>query len=147
MTKKERSLALFDEGILDVETIAEQVGANPTYVASTLMGAGKSVEYNDLYTPSRPKNRYGEDFSGVLRFKDLDAARESVRKLDRRYQSYREVGDRQGQYQARSMALIGYERAMGLRKTREARIFAEWLQETLMQELSLPIEEGAPREN
>jgi hypothetical protein len=135
MTKKDQSLALFDEGVQDVETIAEMVGANPTYVATTLMGAGRSIEYQDLYTPSRPRNRYGDDYSGVLRFKNEASARESVQRLEERYRFYREVGDRPGQYQARALALIGYDRAMGLGKTREARIFAEWLRETLEEEL------------
>ena len=140
MTKKDKSLALFEEGVHDVNLIAEKVGANPTYVAHSLINAGKSVDYSDLYTPSRPRNRYGEDYNGVLRFKDPEAARESVRKIDERYRFYRELGDRQGQYHARFLALIGYDRAMGLGKTREARIFAEWMKETLDTELSIPSE-------
>ena len=135
MTKKEQSLSLFDDGVRDVETIAERVGANPTYVAGALMGSGRSIEYNDLYTPSRPRNRYGDDFNGVLRFKDEEAARRSVEQLDIRYRFYHAKGDRQGQYQARSLGLIGYERAMGLGKTREARIFGEWLKRTLENEI------------
>jgi hypothetical protein len=136
MSKKERSLSLFDEGLKDVEAIAAAIDSNPTYVASALMQAGRSVDYADLYTPSRPKNRYGENFNGVLRFKDEEAARESVRQLDVRYQFYLEIGDRQGQYQARSLGLIGYERAMGLGKVKEARLFADWLRQTLDRELA-----------
>src|SRR5947209_2668420 len=102
MTKKERCLTLFDEGLQDVEALADRVGTHPTYVANSLMESGRSVDYVDLYTRSRPKNRYGESFNGVLRFKDEDAARESVRRLDDRFNFYRSRGDRQGQYQARS---------------------------------------------
>lgn len=138
MTKKDQSLSLFEEGVQDVPTIAECVGANPTYVAHSLINAGKSVDYADLYTPSRPRNRYGEDYKGILRFKDPDAAKDSVRKINERYRFYRELGDRQGQYHARSLALIGYDRAMGLGKTREAKIFAEWMKQTLDEELSVP---------
>ncbi|MBW3625385.1 MAG: hypothetical protein KY468_18475 [Armatimonadetes bacterium] len=142
-TKKDRSLALFDEGVQDIPTIAEMVGTNPTYVAHSLINAGKSVDYSDLYTPSRPRNRYGDDFNGVLRFKDLDAAKESVRKIGLRYDFYRDLGDRQGQYHARYVALIGYDRAMGLGKTREAKVFAEWIQGTFDEELSLPVENAS----
>jgi hypothetical protein len=137
MTKKDQSLSLFEEGLQDVDRIAERVGANPTYVASALMSAGKAVDYVDLYTPSRPRNRYGEDFNGVLRFKDLNAAKESVRRIDQRYRFYRDLNDRQGQYHARSVALIGYDRAMGLGKTREARAFAEWIRQTMEGELAI----------
>lgn len=136
MTKKDQSLALYEEGLQDVNRIAERVGSNPTYVAQSLISAGKSVGYTDLYTSSRPRNQYGEDFNGVLRFKDPEVARESVRRIDERYRFYRERGDRQGQYHARSMALIGYDRAMGLGKTREAKLFADWIQGTLAEELS-----------
>ena len=135
MTKKARTLSLFDEGVQDIGRLAEMVDASPTYVASSLIGAGRSVDYRDLYTPSRPQNRYGADFNGVLRFRDEASARESVRQLDIRYRFYEGTGDRQGQYHARSMALIGYERAIGLGKTQEARIFADWLQSTLNEEL------------
>lgn len=137
MTKKERCLTLYDAGLQDVEALANEVGANPTYVATSLIGAGRAVEYQDLYTPSRPRNRYADDFNGVLRFRDEAAARESVRQLDLRYRFYHETGDRQGQYQARSLALIGYERAMGLGKVAEARAFAEWLRDTFSAELSV----------
>ena len=137
MTKKDQSLALFDEGVQDVDTIAEMVGANPTYVASSLLGAGKSVPYNDLYTPSRPRNRYGDQFSGILRFKDMGAAKESVKQIDLRYRNYRAAGDRQGQYHARALALIGYERAMGLGKVREAKVFGDWIKQTIESEIDL----------
>jgi hypothetical protein len=141
MTKKEQSLSLFDEGVRDVEAIAERIGANPTYIANTLIGSGRSIDYSDLYTSSRPRNRYGDDFNGILRFKDMDATRECVRQLNVRYQFYRETGDRQGQYQARSIALMGYERAMGLGKVREAQLFADWLTQTLQHEVMSRVEQ------
>ena len=100
------------------------------------MESGRSVDYVDLYTRSRPKNRYGADFNGILRFKDEQAATESVRRLNDRCIHYRKKGDRQGIYQARSLALIGYERAMGLGKIREAAILGEWLAASLAQEVA-----------
>lgn len=74
------------------------------------------MDYTGLYTSSRPRNRYGEPFNNVLRFKDLDAARQSVEALDALHQQFRATGDRRGQYHAQHIALLGMHRSAGLGK-------------------------------
>lgn len=134
-TKKARVLALYDQGF-DVESIADAVAGSTSYVANTLIEAGKPVDYEDLYT-STSGRAYSEEarrLSGVLRFKDVRAARDSVRDLDAAYREFAREGNRKGRHRAQMMALIGKNRAQGIRKFREAAIFRDWLIGTLQAE-------------
>jgi hypothetical protein len=62
-----------------------------------------------------------------LRFKDVRAATESVERIDALFHQFAAENDRRGQHQAQLMALIGKNRAEGIGKLDEARLFAEWL--------------------
>jgi hypothetical protein len=124
------AIELFEQG-LRVETIANLLRVQPAYVVRALLEAGHEPAYVDLYTPSGGPNRYAEMFAGVLRFKDVNAARESVAKIDQLYHEFEEQRDRRGQHQAQLLALTGKNRAEGIGKRAEARIFADWLIEHL----------------
>ena len=67
MTKKELALSLHAAG-RSVEEIARALHCAPSYVANTLIAAGKKSEYSDLYTNSISQNEYARQFNGVLRF-------------------------------------------------------------------------------
>lgn len=136
-TKKERILELYDDG-LDVPAIADVLATNPTYVANTLIQSGRPVEYEDLYTATSGR-AYSEEarrLSGVLRFKDMDAARESVRRLDQVFAEFSAEGNKRGMHRAQMMALIGKNRAEGIGKRDEAAIFRDWLIRSLTRESS-----------
>jgi hypothetical protein len=128
-TKKEQILALYEqEGVSDIAQIVRRVGARPSYVAQVLQQAGHLTGYFDLYTTTaREQNVYTRFFRNVLSFKTVEAARESVQKIDRLYGYFERLGDRAGQHQAMVLALTGKNRARWSGKTEEAQIFSEWL--------------------
>lgn len=127
-TKKEQILALYEAGTTDIAQIVRQVAARPSYVAQVLQSAGHLSGYFDLYTTTgREQNVYTRFFRNVLSFKTVDAARESVQKLDRLYNYFERLGDRAGQHQAMVLALTGKNRARWSGKQEESEIFSEWL--------------------
>lgn len=127
-SKKEQILALYEGGVSDIAEIVRQVTARPSYVAQVLQSAGHLTGYFDLYTTTaREQNVYTRFFRNVLSFKTVEAARDSVRKLDRLYNYFERLGDRAGQHQAMVLALTGKNRARWSGKTEEAAVFSEWL--------------------
>ncbi len=126
MSKRQLARELYGQG-LRVDTIAELLETDPAYVANSLIDAGYTPEYVDLYTHTGPQNRYARQLAGVLRFKDLEAARQSVARIDEIYHQFEEARDRRGQHQTQLLALTGKNRAEGIGKFQEARLFAEWL--------------------
>jgi len=127
-TKKEQILALYKAGTTDIAQIVRQVAARPSYVAQVLQSAGHLSGYFDLYTTTaREQNVYTRFFRNVLSFKTVEAARESVQKLDRLYNYFERLGDRAGQHQACVIALTGKNRARWSGKQDESEVFSEWL--------------------
>ncbi len=126
LTKKDLALSLHAAG-RTVEEIAKALNCAPSYVANVLIASGKSSDYSDLYTSSVAQNAYARMFNGVLRFKNVEAARESVARIDELFHMFEHERDRRGQHQAQLMALIGKNRAEGIGKLAEAQIFREWL--------------------
>ena len=135
VTKKDRIIKLYDRG-LDVESIAEALATSPSYVANTLIRSGRSVEYEDLYTSTsgRAYSPEARRLAGILKFKDVAAAKESVRRLQDAFLEFGREGNKSGRHRAQMLALIGKNRAEGLGKTEEASIFRDWLIHTLTQE-------------
>ena len=127
-TKKEQILSLYEAGTTDIAQIVRRVGARPSYVAQVLQSAGFLTGYFDLYTTTgREQNVYTRFFRNVLSFKTVEAARESVQKIDRLYNYFERLGDRAGQHQACVIALTGKNRARWSGKREEAAVFDEWL--------------------
>ena len=127
-TKKEQILALYEQGTTDIAQIVRQVAARPSYVAQVLQQAGYLTGYFDLYTTTaREQNVYSRFFRNVLSFKTVEAARESVERIDRLYNYFERLGDRAGQHQAMVLALTGKNRARWSGKSEEAQVFGEWL--------------------
>lgn len=127
-TKKEMILALYKSGVTDVAQIVRQAMARPSYVAQVLQGAGLISGYFDLYTTTAlEQNIYSRFFRNVLSFKNVEAAKLSVEKIDRLFNYFDRLGDRAGQHQAMVLALTGKNRARWSGKAEEARIFSDWL--------------------
>jgi hypothetical protein len=126
ITKKDLALSLHAAG-RTVEEIARALQCSPSYVANVLIASGKPSDYSDLYTRSAAQNAYARSFAGVLRFKDVEAAKESVARIDTLFHQFGQEHDRRGQHQAQLMALIGKNRAEGIGKVEEAKVFADWL--------------------
>src|SRR5437870_8016239 len=126
MTKKELAVGMYEKG-MRVETIAELLHTDPSYVANALIERGIAPSYVDLYTSTGPQNRYAALLAGVLRFRDVEAARASVDRINALYEQFEVNRDRRGMHQCQVLALIGKNRAEGIGKWREARLFADWL--------------------
>jgi hypothetical protein len=127
-SKKEQIVALFRSGTTDIAQIVRSVSARPSYVAQVLQNEGLISGYFDLYTSTaREQNIYSRFFRNVLSFKDVEAARESVNRIDRLYNYFERLGDRAGQHQAMVLALTGKNRARWSGKKEESQVFSEWL--------------------
>ena len=127
-SKKEQILALYESGLTDIAQIVRKVSARPSYVAQVLQNAGLMTGYFDIYTTTaREQNVYTRFFRNVLSFKTVEAARESVQKIDRLYNYFERLGDRAGQHQAMVLALTGKNRARWSGKQEESEVFSEWL--------------------
>ncbi|MDT7604522.1 MAG: hypothetical protein QOF61_2519 [Acidobacteriota bacterium] len=127
-TKKEQILALYEQGTTDIAQIVRRVAARPSYVAQVLQQAGYLTGYFDLYTTTaREQNIYSRFFRNVLSFKTVEAARESVQRIDRLFNYFERLGDRAGQHQAMVLALTGKNRARWSGKAEESQVFSEWL--------------------
>ncbi|HEY3265490.1 MAG TPA: hypothetical protein VGM37_01080 [Armatimonadota bacterium] len=137
--KKIQAIELYDEGITDVEAIAARLRTSASYVANTLAAAGRTVGYHDLYTSTGlDRSRYARLFNGALRFKDTEAARASVDRLNALYEAFRSDRDRRGMFHAEFIALMGAHRAHGCGKHNEAEVFAAWLRDKLSREDDMP---------
>ena len=111
-----------------IAEIVRRVKARPSYVAQVLQTAGHLDGYFDLYTTTgREQNVYTRYFRNVLAFRNLEAARESVARIDRLYNYFERLGDRAGQHQAMVLALTGKNRARWSGKLEESEVFSEWL--------------------
>ncbi|MET0650569.1 MAG: hypothetical protein ABW208_28505 [Pyrinomonadaceae bacterium] len=127
-TKKEQIVSLFEAGTKDIAEIVRRVKARPSYVAQVLQQAGHLDGYFDLYTTTgREQNVYTRYFRNVLHFRNVEASRESVARIDRLYNYFERLGDRAGQHQAMILALTGKNRARWSGKTEESQIFSDWL--------------------
>ena len=127
-TKKEQIVSLFESGTKDIAEIVRRVKARPSYVAQVLQQAGHLDGYFDLYTTTgREQNVYTRYFRNVLHFRNVEAARESVARIDRLYNYFERLGDRAGQHQAMILALTGKNRARWSGKTEESQVFSDWL--------------------
>lgn len=127
-SKKEQIIALYQSGVTDIAQIVRRIAARPSYVAQVLQGAGLITGYFDLYTTTaREQNVYSRFFRNALSFKTVEAARESIKRIDRLYNYFERLGDRAGQHQAMVLALTGKNRARWSGKEEESKIFSEWL--------------------
>ena len=127
-TKKEQIVSLFESGTKDIAEIVRRVKARPSYVAQVLQHAGHLDGYFDLYTTTgREQNVYTRYFRNVLHFRNPEAARESVARIDRLYNYFERLGDRAGQHQAMILALTGKNRARWSGKQEESQLFSDWL--------------------
>ncbi|MHB1000193.1 MAG: hypothetical protein ACYC27_13195 [Armatimonadota bacterium] len=128
-------MELYDRGY-DVESIADALTTSPSYVANTLIQSGRPVDYEDLYTTTsgRAYSSEARELSGTLRFKDVDAAKASVKKLDEAFTIFLRDKNKRGQHRAQMLALIGKNRADGIGKHDEAAIFRDWLISSLQRE-------------
>lgn len=127
-TKKEQIVSLFQSGTRDIAEIVRRVKARPSYVAQVLQQAGHLDGYFDLYTTTgREQNVYTRYFRNVLHFRNVEAARESVARIDRLYNYFERLGDRAGQHQAMILALTGKNRARWSGKAEESQLFSDWL--------------------
>jgi len=127
-SKKEQIIALYESGVTDIAQIVRRVAARPSYVAQVLQSAGLITGYFDLYTTTaREQNVYSRFFRNALSFKTIEAAKESIKRIDRLYNYFERLGDRAGQHQAMVLALTGKNRARWSGKEEESKIFSEWL--------------------
>ncbi len=108
--------------------------ASLSYIAGVLQACGVRLDYEDRYLGPSMDEPYARRLDGVLRFRDLASAEESLRELDAAYREFREVSDRTGTGLVRSLVLKGKLRAESLaanprvspQKRREKKEIAHW---------------------
>jgi hypothetical protein len=127
-TKRERILQTYQQESQDIGEIAFRVGVRPSYVAQVLQKEGLIASYFDLYTHTqREQNIYSKAFRNVLAFRTVEAAQNSVKRINELYEHYHRQRDRAGQHQAMVIALIGFNRARWSGKIEQATQFRNWL--------------------
>lgn len=141
VTKKQLAVEMHERG-MNVSAIAELLRTEPSYVANALIERGYVPNYMDLYTSTGPQNEHAALLAGVLRFRDLEAARTSVSKIEALFNEFVARRDRRGMHQCQVLALVGKNRAEGIGKQAEARLFTEWLQRSLKAVSAVPAESG-----
>ncbi len=75
----------------------------------------------------QPRTRMRGCFAACCDLRMLQAAEASIERIDALFHQFAQSNDRRGQHQAQLMALIGKNRAEGIGKLAEARIFSDWL--------------------
>jgi hypothetical protein len=152
-TKKAQIVALYVNGVTDVEELADLTESRSSYVASVLQESGLLTGYFDLYTHSaHPMNIYSKIFSERLGFKDEASARAGVELLESHYSQFEQERDRAGQHHALTLALTMFDRARWSGKVIEAEVYRQWLTSKLSlgvgsEELksSHPLDQDPPR--
>jgi hypothetical protein len=148
VTKKSLAVDMYAKG-MNVVAIAEILHTDPSYVANALIERGFTPSYVDLYTSTGPQNEYAAMFKGLggLRFKNVEAARGSVARIEALFQRFKVTQDRRGMHQCQLLALVGKNRAEGIGKLNEARLFGDWLRGALAPpattQLELPTKKDA----
>lgn len=128
VTKKMLAVDLYERG-MHVIAIAKLLRTGPSYIANALVERGFIPGYVDLYTSSGVQNECAAKFKelGGLRFRDLEAAKQTVERLEVLSCGFRKANDRGGLHHCQVLALIGKNRAEGIGKLAESRVFADWL--------------------
>jgi hypothetical protein len=106
------------------------------YIATILREAGYEVRYEDRYSDPVIPEPYATRLKGVLEFRDLASAEQSLLRLDAIYHEYASAADRVGAAMVRALAKKGKLRARSLaanprvqaRKRQEKQEIASWFQ-------------------
>jgi hypothetical protein len=106
------------------------------YIASVLREAGHEVQYEDAYSNPEMPEPYRTRLHGVLEFRDLASAEQSLTKLDAIYREYQSALDRVGAGWVQALVKKGKLRARSLaanprvqaHKRREKQEIASWFQ-------------------
>ena len=106
------------------------------YIASVLREAGYEVRYEDRYSDPVMPEPYATRLKGVLEFRDLASAEQSLRRLDVIYREYSSAADRLGTTMVRALVKKGKLRARSLaanprvqaQKRQEKQEIASWFQ-------------------
>jgi hypothetical protein len=109
---------------------------SPEYIASILREAGYEVHYEDRYSDPVLPEPYASRLKGVLEFRDLASAEQSLLRLDAIFREYQSAGDQAGMKWVCTLAKKGKLRAEGLarsgrvqaRKRQEKQEIARWFQ-------------------
>lgn len=108
-----------------VEEIAKALSCDPRHVQMVLLSEDHPQPCHMYQVATM--NEYSRAFSCVLRFKNLESARWSVARIDELWQQFAATNDRRGLHQCQLIALIGKNRAEGIGKAEEAKVFLDWL--------------------
>ena len=121
---KERDLRRIQTAVR--QHLANNGNTSLSYIASVLREAGVEVDYQDRFTDPAMEEPYASRLKGVLQFRDLTSAENSLRNLDQIYREYREAADREGTSLVRSIVIKGKERASSLARNRRTRPEKRW---------------------
>ncbi len=120
--------------------LRRQLGADDRtslgYMAAILREAGYEVRYEDRFSDPVMPEPYASRLKGLLEFRDLASAEQSLRRLDAIYREYSSAADRQGTNMVRALVKKGKLRAQSLAsnprvqaaKRQEKKEIASWFQ-------------------
>jgi hypothetical protein len=94
--------------------LGSSLRTSPSYIASVLREAGKTVDYFDRFATPVMQEPYASRLRHLLEFHDLESAQASLRKIDEIYREYRGASDRTGLGYVRSLVQKGKLRARSL---------------------------------
>jgi len=106
------------------------------YIAAILREAGYEVQYEDRYSDPVMPEPYAQRLKGVLKFRDLAIAEQSLLRLDAIYREYQGAADQVGTKWVLALVKKGKLRAQSLAannrvqppKRREKQEIARWFQ-------------------
>jgi hypothetical protein len=116
------------------QRLANSRSTSLSYIASVLRGAGIAVDYQDRFADPVMEEPYASRLKDVLKFGDLAATEQSLRKIHELFDEFRDVPDREGKRLLRTIVLRGKERATSLarnprvspQKREEKKEIAQW---------------------
>ncbi|MFZ0962982.1 MAG: DUF4385 family protein [Terriglobia bacterium] len=106
------------------------------YIASILREAGYEVRYEDRYSDPVLPEPYASRLKGLLEFRDLASAEQSLLRLDAIFREYSGAADQQGATMVRALVKKGKLRAQSIaanprvqgQKREEKQEIARWFQ-------------------
>jgi hypothetical protein len=95
---------------------------SPSYIANVLVKAGKDVQYKDILVKTKPPDKYEKELEGLLQFKDLKEAEETIQRMCELEKQFKQKDDRAGLEYLRQLAEKGYKRCLMIAKNEKVEI-------------------------
>jgi hypothetical protein len=96
--------------------LGPQGRTSPSYIANVLVKAGKDVQYKDILVKTKPPDKHEKELEGLLQFKDLKEAEETIRKMSKLEKQFKQTDYWVGLIYLRQLAEKGHKRCLMIAK-------------------------------